>query len=176
MRTVFTWALDLNSCCKTSPKARPRELCHDILANEDDAVGKECEEEGLGEGRLIKSQKILYQPSRQEWGDHMRTHVPFCKWCPYCVRGKCVRGARRRTQKSEEELEREVPVISVDYMGPKSKEDKSAKLDSLPILVGVDGKSERVCAHMVPSKGFDPHAVKMVSREIRPSGYSRMIF
>ena len=106
----------------------------------------------------------------------MRTHVPFCKWCPYCVRGKCVRGAHRRTQKSEEELEREVPVISVDYMGPKSKEDKSAKLDSLPILVGVDGKSERVCAHMVPSKGFDPHAVKMVSREIRPSGYSRMIF
>ena len=175
MRANFSQALDLYSGCKTSQKVRPHELCYDTLANEDDAIGKECEDEGTGEGRVIKSQKIFCQPSRQEWDDHMRTHIPFRKWCPYCVRGKCVSGAHRRTQKSEEELEREVPVISVDNMGPKSREDKSAKIDSLPILVGVDRKSKWVFAHMVPSKGLDPHAVKMMSREIRLSGYSRMV-
>ena len=105
----------------------------------------------------------------------MRTHMPFQKWCLYCVPGKCVSVANRRTQKSED-LEREVPVISVDYTGPKSKQDKSANVDALPIVVGVDEKSKWVFAHMIPSKGLDPHAVKMMSREIRLSGYSRMIF
>ena len=34
----------------------------------------------------------------------------------------CRRNPKR--EKTEEELEREVPVISIDYMGPKSKNDK----------------------------------------------------
>ena len=79
MRTNFSQALDLYSGCKTSQKVRPHELCYDTLANEDDAIGKECEEEGSDEGRVIKSQKILYQPSQQEWDDHMRTHIPLRK-------------------------------------------------------------------------------------------------
>ena len=61
-----------------------------------------------------------------------------------------------------------------DYMGPKGKEDKSEKIDSLPILVGVDGLKWN-CAHMVPNKGLDPHAIKMVTREIKLSGYSRIL-
>ena len=63
----------------------------------------------------------------------------------------------------------------MDYMGPKSKDDKTAKIDSLPIIVGVHRKSKWTFAHMVPSKGLDVHAVKMVNREIRLTGYSKMI-
>ena len=149
---------------------------HDTLANDSTEIGGEREAvEEHDEGRVIKGQKILYQPSQQEWDDHMRTHIPFRKWCPYCVEGKCVSGAHRRTKKSEEDLAREVPVISVDYMGPKSKEDKSAKIDSLPILVGIDRKTKWVFAHMVPSKGLDAHAIKMMQREIRLAGYSRLV-
>ena len=66
MRTDFSRALDWNSCYKASHKVRPHELCYDTLANEDDASGKECEEGGIDEGRVIKSQKILRQLSRQE--------------------------------------------------------------------------------------------------------------
>ena len=119
---------------------------------------------------------MLYQPSQQEWDDHQRTHIPFRKWCPFCVRGKCTTGAHKRGAKSDEEIEKEVLVISMDYMGPKSRDHKADKIDSLPILVGVDRKSKWVFAHMVPNKGLDPHAVKMVNREIRLAGYSRMIF
>ena len=72
-------------------------------------------------------------------------------------------------------MEKEVPVISFDHMGPKSKDHKSEKNDSLPILVGVDRKSKWVFAHMVPKKGHDAHAIKIVGREIRLSGYMSMI-
>ena len=45
---------------------------------------------------------------------------------------------------------------------------------TLPILVGVDGLKWK-CAHMVPKKGLDPHAIKVLVREIKLSGYSRVV-
>ena len=65
-------------------------------------------------------------------------------------------------------------MISLDYMGPKSKADKSDPIDSLPIIAGVDRKHKYPFAHMVPKKGHDAHAIKMVSREIKLSGHSRL--
>ena len=149
-------------------KIRPNGTQKDALANEvvEHSEGQEDEEEG----RAISGQKMLYQPSQQEWDDHQRTHIPFRKWCPFCVRGKCTTGAHKRGAKSDEEIEKEVHVISMDYMGPKSRDHKADKIDSLPIVLGVDRKSKWVFAHMVPNKGLDPHAVKMVNREIRIAG------
>ena len=60
-------------------------------------------------------------------------------------------------------------------MGLKSKDDKSARIDSLPILVGIDRRTKWIFAHMVPAEGLDAHAIKMMQREIRLSGYSRMV-
>ena len=94
---------------------------------------------------------MIYKPLTQEWDDHMRAHIPFRKWCPYCVRGKFVSGAHKKGQKSEEDINNETPVISLDYMGPKSKDDETAKIESLPIIAGVDRKNKWTIAHMVPS-------------------------
>ena len=58
-------------------------------------------------------------------------------------------------------------------MGPESKKDMRGKMDFLPIL-GVDGLKWK-CAGMVPKKGYLPNAIKMVAREFRLSGYSRVI-
>ena len=60
-------------------------------------------------------------------------------------------------------------------MGPKSKDDKGHKIDSLPIIVGSGRKHKWKIAHVVPRKGHDAHAIEMVAREIRISGYSKMI-
>ena len=109
--------------------------------------------EELEEGKVITGQKAIDQPPRGEWDNHMRTHMTFRKWCSLCVKGKCHSGAHERVKKSEEELAKELPVISWDYMGQKSKDQKSYKIQSLPILVGVDRKSKGTCAHMVPKKG-----------------------
>ena len=80
------------------------------------------------------------QVDREEWDEHMRTHIPFRRWCPFCVKGKCKINPHVQRAKSCEELEHETPVISFDYMGPKSKDDKGHKIDSLPIIVGSDRK------------------------------------
>ena len=53
----------------------------------------------------------------------MRTRMPLRKTyeiVPLLLGGKCVSGAHRRNLKTEEYLEKEVPVISVDY-GPEIK-------------------------------------------------------
>ena len=93
----------------------------DAVGNRDD---EEVDEEaGLEEARVIAGQKAIYQPSKEEWDEHMRTHLPFRKWCPYCVKAKSKAAVHKRLLKSAAEVEQEVPVIAWDYMGSKSKED-----------------------------------------------------
>ena len=48
-------------------------------------------------------------------------------------------------------------------------------MDSLPIIVGINRKDKGAFAHMVPSKGHDAHAIKMVAREIKLAGYNKLI-
>ena len=72
------------------------------------------------EGRGISGQKTVYKPSKEEWDEHERFHIPFRKWCPFCAKGRCEGAIHKRTETSEEEIEREAPVISMDYMGNNS--------------------------------------------------------
>ena len=114
----------MNQQSKIEDRIRPKEtISVDVLANDGHALGEEdlCGgEETLEEGRVITSQKMIYQPSKQEWGDYQRTHIPFRKWCACCAKGKCASGAHKRRLKSASDEEKEIPVISFDYMGPKS--------------------------------------------------------
>ena len=135
MRSISSEALSQQSR-RLRDRIRPKEICADVLANDGYALGEEDlfgGEETLEEGRVITSQKMVYQPSKQEWDDHQRTHIPFRKWCACCAKGKCTAGAHKRSSKSASEIEDAIPVISFDYMGPKSKEDRSEKIDSLCI-------------------------------------------
>ena len=46
-------------------------------------------EEGEGEEvRMIRGPKAIYTPSKEEWDNHMRSHIPFRKWCPFCLKGR----------------------------------------------------------------------------------------
>lgn len=148
----------------------------EALANEMDTSDEQCEE------RPVKGQKMVYQPTKEEWDDHMRTYGVFREWCPFCVRGKCKSGAHMRTEKSEEELEQEVLDIQLTTWirnrgktGPKSGEDRAMKVMSLPILVGLDREKKSYFAHMVPKKGHDAHAIKIMAREVSISGYPQLI-
>ena len=77
---------------------------------------------------------------------------------------------------SVEELDDEVPVTCLDYVRPKSMDHESENTYASPILVGGDRKSKLVFAHVVLKKGHDPHTLKIASREIRLSGYSKVVF
>ena len=138
----FSQGLDLESCSQPSQKVRPKGVCIDTLANEGmDLEGDEGNIPGEWhcEGGAIPLKNIVYQPSKEEWDEHMVTHLSFRAWCPCCVQGKSVSGAHKRILKTASDQESEFPTMRYDYLGPKSKEDKSEKIDSLSILVGVDG-------------------------------------
>ena len=135
---------------------------------------KEREEGEEEEGRIIRGLKAIYTPSKEEWDNHMRSHIPFRRWCPFCVKGRSKSGAHRGCEKSEEEKKKEVPVISIDYMEPKSEEEKRL-IKSLPIIGMIDRHDKWVSSMMVPQSGLDDYAVGAVVREIVLSGYNRLI-
>ena len=58
-----------------------------------DQPGKPAEEDGqetMEEGRIMKGQKKVASPGREEWDNHMRTHIPYRKWC--CLPSKLAKG------------------------------------------------------------------------------------
>ena len=98
-------------------KNRVRPKVNETLANEEDVESIKGDEGESEEERPIAGQKAIYNPTSEEWDNHMRTHIPFRRWCPFCVMGKCKSNSHGQKSKSSEELERDTPVISFDYMG-----------------------------------------------------------
>ena len=103
MRAIFSEALRQQSDRTCRQKVRPKRICTDAPANEGIEIDGDHEEgeDTIEEGRAILGQKMVYQPSKQEWDDHQRYHIPFREWCPFCVKGKCITGAHRKGQKSQ---------------------------------------------------------------------------
>ena len=65
------------------------------------------------EGREVKGQKTIQGPSKEEYEAHMRTHIPYRKWCPFYGKGKRVAEGHRIDKK---QVKREKPLVSMDYM------------------------------------------------------------
>ena len=98
---------------------------------EHEGLPQECENEE--EGEMPKYRSTEPRPSKREMEEHMLTHIPFRTWCPHCVRGKA-----RATYHKKERAERQIPVISMDYMYMESagSEDRG-----MPIMVAKDSES-----------------------------------
>jgi len=164
----------------------------EISEGEEECV--ECgQEEGvMEEGRAIKGQSKIVKPSQQEYEDHMRTHIPYRKWCDQCVRGKRKSGGRIDKEYDIKENE-EVPRIAFDYMKQKSKEiteeerkeniakERSASTeeeieeDYLHTLVSLETGVKCFSANVVPKKGVEGFAIQAAGREIDVAGLTRMI-
>ena len=136
----------------------------------------------------IKGKSIVTGPSKEEYDERMRTHVPFRNWCEFCVKGKAKADPRKRgiAEKSRIE-ERGIPTIGIDYTYPKSdtsKEDSSSKSEKskeesergMPIIVMRTDLDKWTSAFVVPQKGVCEYAVKEVARQIQNAGYNRVIF
>ncbi len=65
---------------------------------------EEWKEEESEDGRGIAGQKAVYKPSKEEWDEHQRTHIPFRKWCPHIVSEASAK--ERRTRKVRNLMER----------------------------------------------------------------------
>ena len=84
-----------------------------VLANEE-----EDEDESMEESRRGNGTRDVVMPSKEEYEEHMQTHIPFRKWCPFA--------ANPKTGKSLGE-DSEVPIIGWDPMEQKTKEDLRRK-------------------------------------------------
>ncbi len=76
---------------------------------------EEMAEEAPEEGRIVKGQQRIVKPGKEEWENHMRTHIPYRKWCLHCVRGKRKAGVHSKVEDDLKE-EEDVPVFSFDHM------------------------------------------------------------
>ena len=83
----------------------------------EEAVSPESEE-----GIKISGKSIVTGPSKEEYDEHMRTHVTFRNWCEFCVKGKAKADPHQRgiAEKSKIE-ERGIPTVGIDYTFPKSE-------------------------------------------------------
>ena len=119
--------------------------------------------------------KESVKPTKTEVDEHMVTHVPFRSWCPICVKGKSnVKGHYRI---SSENIESEVPVVSIDYMwmGQENGEEAAEGDGSAPILVIHDRRTKMKYARMVEAKGQHWYSQITLVRIIRQLGYNRII-
>ena len=98
---------------------RPKD---DRSDDEEKTVGIQDVEEAKEEGSKAEVVRIPEEPTKQEWEEHMTTHVPYRSWCPYCVRG---RGRSDQHRKGTKEPEKRLLTISMDYAYLNTEEGKT---------------------------------------------------
>ena len=125
----------------------------DRESDENDSEGERVEE-----GERPRIMRGPHQPTREEFDEHMATHIPYRSWCPYCIKGKARASPHRQRR---EGIPDEVAVVAIDYMYMKSSEKEEGI--GMPILVMRDRTTGWIAANVVPRKGKDPYAVKRLS-------------
>ena len=139
----------------------------------EEEMWKEAFGDGSKEGLRAKVVRKGYTPTQKEIDEHMPFHLPYREWCCHCVKGKCHGCPHRAKDKDEKEAE-QVPVISVDYMYMSDKQ-KEGEEKGMPILVAKDRKTKVIRARVVPHKGVDAYAVKILGGIVGSLGYKRVI-
>ena len=77
-------------------------------------------EEAL-ESKKHKKDPRLYEPTAREVAEHNISHIPFRSWCQDCIMGQAVSDPHYKVDDDNVE---EIPIISVDYMYLKAKEEE----------------------------------------------------
>ena len=136
-------------------------------------IAKE-EEEKEEEARSIRGKKPIRQPSREEYDEHMRTHMPFRKWCPHCVKGKRKNDPHMTPKEKEHQ---EIPTMSWDYMEQRGKDGKVLEEEDgrNKTIIGIGRENKWISAIVVKKKGIDGYAVEAIGKEIDNSGFNRVI-
>ena len=98
----------------------------------------------------IKARRSPKEPTQEERLRHEATHVPYCSWCPHCVRGRGRRKPHYRHDSTEEDEDNKVPKVSMDYFFLGG--DDADASDS-PMFVMLDEEHGNRYARMIEHKG-----------------------
>ena len=121
---------------------------------------REVEIEAPGEeARVRKDLPRPYAPTQAEIDKHRVDHLPYRNWCPECVEGF----ARERAHEAHEGHERQVPLVSCDYLyitcsGVFARDElpEGERSAACRVLVIKCAMTKCIFAHAVPQKGVDP--------------------
>ena len=128
-------------------------------------VSGEC---GDGDARVPSGLPDVPEPSAGEVARHNLTHLPYRKWCKWCV-------AARRSNVPHFRLppfSRAIPLFVLDYCFIKHSGD--AKF--LTVLVGRLYPARALFAAPCTSKGPDSHCTARLASFFRACGISQMTF
>ena len=140
------------------------------MRDSDEAVSPESEE-----AITVKGKAIVTGPTREEFDEHMRTHIPFRNWCEFCVKGKSKADHRKRGSSESHKIgEKGVPTIVIDYTFPKTEKAAVEGERGMSIIVMRNDMDKWRSSFVVPRKGVCEYAVKEVARQIQNAGYNRM--
>ena len=138
---------------------------------EDKRQEQEAEiEEEKEEARNMKAETTPRTPTAEEYRVHRLTHLPCRSWCPHCVESKKKNPAHTKRRREGHGREREIPVISIDYMYMTSCDADSSNL----IVVINDSENGGVWAFMVLKKGSaNTYIAERIAKTINFMGYPK---
>ena len=119
-------------------------------------------------------------PTQEEIDKHCIDHLPYRDWCPYCVEAF----GRERAHHSHSTEERDIPLVSLDYMfiaksGVCARDElpEEERDGALKVLVAKCADTKCIFAHAVPKKGVDPdgYIVHELKEDILWLGHSRVV-
>ena len=141
-----------------------------------DAESDSSSDEDNNEAIPVNAAPRPNRPSKAEVDEHMLSHLPYRSWCAHCVKGKAK--SKKHTCTSQNN-DHEIPMVTLDYMfmGDDSSTDEEG---SMPILVVKDVLSPgcgtgMVFAHVVPRKGANSYAIKILSKDIAILGHPELV-
>ena len=152
--------------------------CADLDAGEvvdDHGEDLEWHGEEIAEGLKAKQLHNTGAPTREEFEQHMLTHLPYREWCTHCVRGRGKHDQHRR--KSEPG---QVPTVGMDYCFTDLKDDdedgsETKRTTCTPTLVMKCDTTKSLFAFALPSKECSEYAVSTAVDAINGLGHSKLI-
>ena len=108
--------------------------------------------------------KQIVGPSRKDWLNHQKTHLPYQAWCKYCVMG---RGKERPHHRVPETHVGPVPLVQLDFSFIKLKDEEQSQ----PVLVGVHAQNQYgPMAQLLSKGGEDVRTPRIVLKFLQECG------
>ena len=117
----------------------------------------------------VKIVKDPGMPSKDEYDEHMVSHMPFRAWCPFCVQGKAGEDPHFK-QKVKQAGDK--PTLCLDYKAFGQESEEGDEEGKSTVLVMRDTDSISTFVHVVEQKGRgDGWIVDKLIDDIASLGY-----
>ena len=121
----------------------------------------------------VKAVRDPGMPSKEEYDEHMKVHLPFRAWCPFCVMGKAGEDPHWR---KKDKKEGDKPTLCMDYKSFGQSGEDAAAAEKTTVLIMRDSDSISTFSHVVDEKGKgDGWIVEKIIDDIASLGYVEVL-